>query len=42
MMSESFNDVVARLGLGDEGAAAEVFRRYEPYLRKVVRRQLPP
>jgi RNA polymerase sigma-70 factor (ECF subfamily) len=40
-MSESFDSVLARLGLGDEHAAAEVFRRYEPYLRKVVRRQLP-
>ncbi len=40
-MGESFDNVLARLGMGDERAAEEVFRRYEPYLRKVVRRQLP-
>jgi RNA polymerase sigma-70 factor (ECF subfamily) len=34
--------LLARLGDGDEQAAEEVFRRYEPYLRKVVRRRLPP
>jgi RNA polymerase sigma-70 factor (ECF subfamily) len=40
-MPQAFDNVLARLGLGDEHAAEEVFRRYEPYLRKVVRRQLP-
>ena len=31
-----------KLNSGDAGAAEEVFRSYEPYLRMVVRRQLTP
>jgi RNA polymerase sigma-70 factor (ECF subfamily) len=34
-------DLVGRLSGGDLDAAEQVFRTYEPYLRKVVRRQLP-
>jgi RNA polymerase sigma factor (sigma-70 family) len=33
--------LLAQLGDGDAAAAEAVFRTYEPYLRKVVRRQLP-
>jgi RNA polymerase sigma-70 factor (ECF subfamily) len=40
-MRDPSDTLLVRLGQGDERAAEEVFRRYEPYLRKVVRRQLP-
>jgi RNA polymerase sigma factor (sigma-70 family) len=40
-MLELSDTLLVRLGQGDERAAEEVFRRYESYLRKVVRRQLP-
>jgi RNA polymerase sigma factor (sigma-70 family) len=37
----TIEELLRRLGSGDEAAAAEVFRAYEPYLRQVVRRRLP-
>jgi RNA polymerase sigma-70 factor (ECF subfamily) len=40
-MNEPSDTLLARLVQGDEQAAEEVFHRYGPYLRKVVRRQLP-
>jgi RNA polymerase sigma-70 factor (ECF subfamily) len=40
-MGATLDELLERLGRGDESAAAEVFRTYEPYLRVVVRRQLP-
>ena len=33
--------LLEKLCQGDEAAAEQVFLAYEPYLRKVVRRQLP-
>jgi len=33
--------LLQQLHAGDDSAAQELYRRYEPYLRKVVRRQLP-
>jgi RNA polymerase sigma factor (sigma-70 family) len=38
--ADSLTQLLERLNCGDAGAAEEVFRRYEPYLRLVVRRQL--
>ncbi len=38
---EPLERLLAQLGDGDVAAAEAVFRTYEPYLRKVVRRQLP-
>jgi RNA polymerase sigma factor (sigma-70 family) len=35
------DDLLAKLCSGDAAAAGQVFREYEPYLRKVVRRLLP-
>jgi RNA polymerase sigma-70 factor (ECF subfamily) len=40
MSDESLASVVEKLSQGDEAAAEQVFRAYEPYLRQVVRRQL--
>jgi RNA polymerase sigma-70 factor (ECF subfamily) len=40
-MPEPSDTLLVRLGQGDARAAEEVFRRYETYLRKMVRRQLP-
>jgi RNA polymerase sigma-70 factor (ECF subfamily) len=40
-MSAEMEELLDRLDRGDEAAAAELFRAYEPYLRVVVRRQLP-
>jgi RNA polymerase sigma-70 factor (ECF subfamily) len=40
-MSLPLDPLLERLCRGDDAAAAEVFRAYEPYLRLVVRRQLP-
>ena len=40
MSTPSLNDLLAKLCQGDLDAAEQVFVNYEPYLRKVVRRQL--
>jgi RNA polymerase sigma-70 factor (ECF subfamily) len=39
--AENINALLARLCDGDAQAAEQVYREYEPYLRTVVRRQLP-
>ena len=39
-MADSLAHLLDLLGSGDAAAAAEIFRRFEPYLRKVVRRNL--
>jgi len=41
MSTNPLDDLLQRLSHGDEAAAEQVFRTYEPYLRMVVRRQLP-
>lgn len=41
MTDDPLEDLLKRLGTGDSAAAEQVFRTYEPYLRKVVRRRLP-
>ncbi len=41
MSDEPLQALLERLCHGDDQAAEQVFRTYEPYLRKVVRRQLP-
>src|SRR5437870_4519669 len=41
MMNEPLDNLLADLCKGDVAAAEQVFRTYEPYLRKAVRRQLP-
>jgi RNA polymerase sigma-70 factor (ECF subfamily) len=41
MSDSSLDELLARLCNGDTEAAEQVFLKYEPYLRKVVRRQLP-
>jgi RNA polymerase sigma factor (sigma-70 family) len=41
MSSDPLDALLAKLCQGDNGAAAEVFVACEPYLRMVVRRQLP-
>jgi RNA polymerase sigma-70 factor (ECF subfamily) len=41
MSAEPLHTLLERLCHGDDQAAEQVFRTYEPYLRKVVRRQLP-
>src|SRR5437660_803660 len=41
MSREPLDSLLERLSGGDPAAAEEVFRAYEPYLRMVVRRQLP-
>jgi RNA polymerase sigma factor (sigma-70 family) len=41
MSEEPLQALLERLCHGDDQAAEQVFRTYEPYLRKVVRRQLP-
>jgi RNA polymerase sigma factor (sigma-70 family) len=41
MSTDPLDALLDRLGTGDEAAAAEVFKTCEPYLRLVVRRQLP-
>jgi RNA polymerase sigma factor (sigma-70 family) len=41
MTPPSLDDLLDRLCRGDAAAAEQVFLTYEPYLRKVVRRQLP-
>ena len=40
MNADPLDDLLERLGTGDDAAAAEVFAACEPYLRMVVRRQL--
>src|SRR5947208_6668606 len=42
MSSKSLDLLLEKLCSGDGAAAEQVFLAYEPYLRKVVRRQLPP
>src|SRR3954469_13192367 len=41
-MNEPLDNLLDRLCSGDMAAAGKVFLAYEPYLRKAVRRQLPP
>lgn len=41
MESEPLEALLAKLSTGDDAAAEQVFRAYEPYLRMVVRRMLP-
>jgi RNA polymerase sigma factor (sigma-70 family) len=41
MDSDPLQALIGKLSSGDDAAAAEVFRAYEPYLRMVVRRMLP-
>jgi RNA polymerase sigma-70 factor (ECF subfamily) len=42
MSVESLNLLLEKLCSGDDHAAEQAFLAYEPYLRKVVRRYLPP
>jgi RNA polymerase sigma factor (sigma-70 family) len=42
MSAKSLDLLLEKLCSGDAAAAEQVFLAYEPYLRKVVRRQLPP
>jgi RNA polymerase sigma-70 factor (ECF subfamily) len=42
MSTEPLDALLERLCIGDVAAAEQAFLAYEPYLRKVVRRQLPP
>jgi RNA polymerase sigma factor (sigma-70 family) len=42
MSSEPLDTLLEKLTTGDDAAAEQVFRTYEPYLRMVVRRQLSP
>jgi RNA polymerase sigma-70 factor (ECF subfamily) len=42
MSADPLDDLLERLCHGDDEAAEQVFRAYEPYLRMVVRRHLPP
>jgi RNA polymerase sigma-70 factor (ECF subfamily) len=41
-MDRPLDHLLAQLCSGDAAAAGEVFLAFEPYLRKAVRRQLPP
>jgi RNA polymerase sigma factor (sigma-70 family) len=41
MKPSPLDDVLEKLSGGDDAAAEQVFRQYEPYLRKVIRRLLP-
>src|SRR5262249_2232698 len=41
-MTEPLDNLLAQLCSGDSAAAKEVFLAFEPYLRKAVRRHLPP
>lgn len=41
-MNEPLDELLAKLCRGDVAVAEQVFVEYEPYLRKAVRRQLPP
>ena len=42
MNASPLEGILQRFSEGDAAAAEQVFRTYEPYLRKVVRRLLPP
>jgi RNA polymerase sigma factor (sigma-70 family) len=42
MMTEPLDALLDKLTTGDAAAAEQVFRRYEPFLRMVVRRHLSP
>src|SRR5438874_10483288 len=42
MSTEPLDVLLEKLTSGDDAAAEQVFRTYEPYLRMVVRRQLSP
>lgn len=41
-MTDPLNKLLTQLTSGDDAAAAEVFVKYEPYLRMVVRKNLTP
>src|SRR5437867_10920084 len=41
-MAEPLDQLLAQLSSGDAAAMGQVFLTFEPYLRKAVRRQLPP
>jgi RNA polymerase sigma-70 factor (ECF subfamily) len=41
-MSRSLDDLLALLNTGDRASIEETFRRFEPFLRKVVGRHFPP
>jgi len=41
-MAEPLDQLLAQLSSGDPAAIGQVFLTFEPYLRKAVRRQLPP
>jgi RNA polymerase sigma-70 factor (ECF subfamily) len=40
-MDDALQNLIVKLSSGDDAAAEQVFRTYEPYLRMVVRRMLP-
>lgn len=42
MNTDPVDVLLAKLSTGDEAAAEQVFRTYEPFLRMVIRRQLSP
>jgi RNA polymerase sigma-70 factor (ECF subfamily) len=42
MSAAHLDELLERLNVGDEAAAEQVFRIYEPYLRIIVRRQIRP
>ncbi|MBY0522454.1 MAG: sigma-70 family RNA polymerase sigma factor [Gemmataceae bacterium] len=42
MSIDALDNLLDKLCTGDDAAAEEVFRAYEPYLRVIVRRMLPP
>lgn len=42
MSDTSLDTLLEKLCSGDAAAAEQVFREYEPLLRRVIRRQLPP
>src|SRR5438067_301354 len=41
-MNEPLDNLLTQLSNGDMAAAEQLFLAYEPYLRKAVRRHLPP
>src|SRR5689334_21626695 len=41
-MTDPLENLLARLCAGDTDAAGELFLAFEPYVRKAVRRHLPP
>ena len=40
-LSQRFEDLIALAGKGDEAAAQELLRCFEPHVRRIVRRRLP-